>query len=246
MSGPRPGSVRPGFAARPQQARPTTGAPTSGSRPGTPTTGAPNSNSPYRTPNANAGGAPTTFGGPGSSGGKGGGRHQRGGTAGAFGKQGGKSRKAHKSKKALREEFDNMAAPSLGGAVIPHGDGKSTRSFQYVSDLIEGLIKLMNSNYTKPVNIGNPEEYSIDNFADLIKYICLSKSTIVYLAPTSDDPKQRKPDISRAIEQLEWRPTIILVSGLKKTIEYFKYILSINGEIDIPLPRKYASISLNI
>jgi len=125
-----------------------------------------------------------------------------------------------------------------------YGDGKSTRSFQYVSDLIEGLIKLMNSNYTKPVNIGNPEEYSIDNFADLIKYICLSKSTIVYLAPTSDDPKQRKPDISRAIEQLEWRPTIILVSGLKKTIEYFKYILSINGEIDIPLPRKYASISI--
>ncbi|MSZ44603.1 MAG: translation initiation factor IF-2, partial [Actinobacteria bacterium] len=123
MSGARPGSVRPGFAARPQQGRPTTGAPTSGGRPGGATTGAPNSNSPYRTPNANAGGAPTTLGGPG---GKGGGRHQRGGTAGAFGKQGGKSRKAHKSKKALREEFDNMAAPSLGGAVIPHGDGSST------------------------------------------------------------------------------------------------------------------------
>ena len=142
MSGPRPGSVRPGFAARPQQARPTTGAPTSGSRPGTPTTGAPNSNSPYRTPNANAGGAPTTFGGPGGPGGKGGGRHQRGGTAGAFGKQGGKSRKAHKSKKALREEFDNMAAPSLGGAVIPHGDGKSTIRLRRGATLMDFAEKI--------------------------------------------------------------------------------------------------------
>jgi len=142
MSGPRPGSVRPGFAARPQQARPTTGAPTSGSRPGSPSTGAPNSNSPYRTPNANAGGAPTTFGGPGGSGGKGGGRHQRGGTAGAFGKQGGKSRKAHKSKKALREEFDNMAAPSLGGAVIPHGDGKSTIRLRRGATLMDFAEKI--------------------------------------------------------------------------------------------------------
>ena len=142
MSGPRPGSVRPGFAARPQQARPTTGAPTSGSRPGSPTTGAPNSNSPYRTPNANAGGAPTTFGGAGGPGGKGGGRHQRGGTAGAFGKQGGKSRKAHKSKKALREEFDNMAAPSLGGAVIPHGDGKSTIRLRRGATLMDFAEKI--------------------------------------------------------------------------------------------------------
>ena len=139
MSGPRPGSVRPGFAARPQQARPTTGSPTSGSRPGSPTTGAPNSNSPYRTPNANAGGAPNSFGGPG---GKGGGRHQRGGTAGAFGKQGGKSRKAHKSKKALREEFDNMAAPSLGGAVIPHGDGKTTIRLRRGATLMDFAEKI--------------------------------------------------------------------------------------------------------
>ncbi len=139
MSGARPGSVRPGFAARPQQGRPTTGAPTSGGRPGGATTGAPNSNSPYRTPNANAGGAPTTLGGPG---GKGGGRHQRGGTAGAFGKQGGKSRKAHKSKKALREEFDNMAAPSLGGAVIPHGDGSSTIRLRRGATLMDFAEKI--------------------------------------------------------------------------------------------------------
>ncbi|MSY82394.1 MAG: translation initiation factor IF-2, partial [Actinobacteria bacterium] len=123
MSGARPGSVRPGFAARPQGARPG-GAPGTGApRPSGPggASGAPQS--PYRTPNAGGpgGAAPGNNFGPN----KGGGRHQRGGTAGAFGKQGGKSRKAHKSKKALREEFDNMAAPSLGGAVIPHGDGKT-------------------------------------------------------------------------------------------------------------------------
>ena len=139
MSGARPGSVRPGFAARPQQGRPPTGAPNS-ARPGQAgaPAGSPNNNSPYRTPNANAGGA-TSFGGPG---GKGGGRHQRGGTAGAFGKQGGKSRKAHKSKKALREEFDNMAAPSLGGAVIPHGDGKSAIRLRRGATLMDFAEKI--------------------------------------------------------------------------------------------------------
>jgi len=139
MSGARPGSVRPGFAARPQQGRPPTGAPNS-ARPGQAGSpaGAPTNNSPYRTPNTNAGGAPS-FGGPG---GKGGGRHQRGGTAGAFGKQGGKSRKAHKSKKALREEFDNMAAPSLGGAVIPHGDGKSAIRLRRGATLMDFAEKI--------------------------------------------------------------------------------------------------------
>ena len=136
MSGARPGSVRPGFAARPQQgARPggtggTGGAP----RPGG-TTGAPGNNSPYRTPSAPTTGAP-------AFGGKGGGRHQRGGAAGAFGKQGGKSRKAHKSKKALREEFDNMAAPSLGGAVIPHGDGKSVVRLRRGATLMDFAEKI--------------------------------------------------------------------------------------------------------
>jgi translation initiation factor IF-2 len=114
MAGPRPGSVRPGFAARPSQ-RPTSSGPGGFNRGGAPTGGA---QSPYR--NQGTGGGPSF--------GKGGpGRFQRGGAAGAFGKQGGKpgskSKKQHKSKKALREEFDNMAAPTLGGAVIPRGDG---------------------------------------------------------------------------------------------------------------------------
>ena len=133
MSGARPGSVRPGFAARPAGpggARPAgTGAP--GARPGGPGAG-----SPYRTPSATP--AQPSFGGPN----KGGGRHQRGGTAGAFGKQGGKNRKAHKSKKALREEFDNMAAPSLGGAVIPHGDGKTSIRLRRGSSLMDFAEKI--------------------------------------------------------------------------------------------------------
>ena len=129
MSGNRPGAVRPGFAARPARpgAAPATGAPRPGGAPG---------GSPYRSPSA----APTT--GPSTFGGKGGGRHQRGGTAGAFGKQGSKKGKAHKSKKALREEFDNMAAPSLGGAVVPHGDGKTVIRLRRGATLMDFAEKI--------------------------------------------------------------------------------------------------------
>ncbi len=138
MAGSRPGSVRPGFAARPQGARPgTPGAGGPGARPGS--TGAPGS--PYRSP-AGGAGAPAGGGnfGPNKTGGPG--RFQRGGAAGAFGKQGGKSRKAHKSKKALREEFDNMAAPSLGGAVIPHGDGKTAIRLRRGASLMDFAEKI--------------------------------------------------------------------------------------------------------
>jgi translation initiation factor IF-2 len=137
MSGNRPGAVRPGFAARPQSARPA-GAPGSTGAPRTGGTGAPGS-SPYRSPS----GAPST-GAPGAPafGGKGGGRHQRGGAAGAFGKQGSKKGKAHKSKKVLREEFDNMAAPSLGGAVVPHGDGKTVIRLRRGATLMDFAEKI--------------------------------------------------------------------------------------------------------
>ncbi len=124
MSGPRPGSVRPGFAARPPSSRPPQGTGTGNypprtGGPGASTTGAPGS--PYRTPTAGAG-APG--GAPGRPGGAG--RPQRGSTGGAFGKNASKSSKRKpKSRKALRDEFDNMQAPQLGGAVVPHGDGKT-------------------------------------------------------------------------------------------------------------------------
>ncbi len=142
MAGSRPGSVRPGFAARPATpgARPT-GGPTGG--PGG-AGGAPRpGGSPYR-PGGAPSGAPTGAGTPPSSFGNkgGGGRHQRGGTAGAFGKNGGKGKSARKSKKALREEFDNMAAPSLGGAVLPRGDGKSTIRLRRGSSLMDFAEKI--------------------------------------------------------------------------------------------------------
>ena len=134
MSGNRPGAVRPGFAARP--ARPA-GAPGTGTGAGAPRPGGAGAGSPYRSPSAAPStGAPSTFGG------KGGGRHQRGGTAGAFGKQGSKKSKAHKSKKALREEFDNMAAPSLGGAVVPHGDGKTVIRLRRGATLMDFAEKI--------------------------------------------------------------------------------------------------------
>ena len=132
MAGNRPGAVRPGFAARPAgpgAPRPAgAGAPRPGGAPG---------GSPYRSPSA----APASTG-PSNFGGKGGGRHQRGGTAGAFGKQGSKKGKAHKSKKALREEFDNMAAPSLGGAVVPHGDGKTVIRLRRGASLMDFAEKI--------------------------------------------------------------------------------------------------------
>ena len=141
MSGNRPGSVRPGFAARPQGA----GAP--GARPGfAPRPGGPGgagagagAGSPYRSPSSTPGSTgPSNFGGKG----RGGGGGPRGSTAGAFGKSGGKKGKSRKSKKALREEFDNMAAPSLGGAVVPHGDGKTVIRLRRGASLMDFAEKI--------------------------------------------------------------------------------------------------------
>ena len=137
MSGARPGQSRPGFAQRGPGGPAGAGAParpgSGGARPG--------GSSPYRpgTPGTGTGGAPAAGG---QSFGKGPARHQRGGAAGAFGKQTGKSRKAHKSKKALREEFDNMAAPSLGGAVVPRGDGKTVIRLRRGASLMDLAEKI--------------------------------------------------------------------------------------------------------
>ena len=103
-----------------------------------------------------------------------------------------------------------------------YGDGKQTRSFQYVTDLVRGLIALMNSNISAPVNLGNPEEHSILQFAQLIKQKTNSLSPIVYKAASTDDPQKRKPDISKAWTELKWKPFVSLDVGLEKTIDYFK------------------------
>jgi UDP-glucuronate decarboxylase len=104
-----------------------------------------------------------------------------------------------------------------------YGEGKQTRSFCYVDDLIDGMIRLMNrENCTGPVNLGNPNEFTIKELAEKIIKITGSKSKIVHKDLPSDDPKQRRPDISLAKKLLDWEPKIMLDEGLKKTIDYFK------------------------
>jgi len=103
-----------------------------------------------------------------------------------------------------------------------YGTGKQTRSFCYISDLIEGIYKLMMSNFNEPVNLGNPEEHTILEFAEKIKKITQNKSEIVFKDLPIDDPKVRCPDISRAKKILNWEPKFTLDEGLKETIEFFK------------------------
>jgi UDP-glucuronate decarboxylase len=106
-----------------------------------------------------------------------------------------------------------------------YGDGSQTRSFCYVDDLLEGLVKLMESDYTSPVNLGNPEEFSIKELAELVIQLTQSKSTITYRDLPQDDPRQRKPDITLAQMLLGWSPTKKLVDGLEPTIRYFRRIV---------------------
>jgi len=104
-----------------------------------------------------------------------------------------------------------------------YGDGEQTRSFCYVSDLVDGLIKLMNKeNFIGPVNLGNPIELTMNEIAKKIIALTESKSKIVYKPLPKDDPKKRRPDIEIAKKELNWQPEIGLEDGLKKTIEYFK------------------------
>lgn len=112
-----------------------------------------------------------------------------------------------------------------------YGDGKQTRSFQYVSDLVNGLQLLMNSDYDLPVNLGNPEEYTITDFAEKIKELTGSESDITYLDKVVDDPSQRQPDVSLAKEQFGWNPKVSVEDGLKVAVNYFQTILEECGEI---------------
>jgi len=103
-----------------------------------------------------------------------------------------------------------------------YGSGDQTRSFQYVSDLVTGLISLMESDYSQPVNIGNPEERSINTFATLIRDMVGSDSKIVHKPAVEDDPQRRRPDITTAKKVLGWSPKVDIEKGLEKTIEYFR------------------------
>ena len=119
----------------------------------------------------------------------------------------------------------NFIMQALKGEDITiYGDGKQTRSFQYVDDLVEGMIRMMASeNFTGPVNLGNPREFTMLELAELVLEMTNSKSKIIFTPLPSDDPKQRKPDITLAKEKLNgWEPKIRLEEGLIDTIKYFK------------------------
>jgi UDP-glucuronate decarboxylase len=108
-----------------------------------------------------------------------------------------------------------------------YGEGNQTRSFQYVDDLVEGMIRMMNSEeaFIGPVNIGNPGEFTIRSLADKVIQMTGSSSKIVHLPLPADDPVQRQPDIRLAKAKLNWEPQIPLEAGLQRTIDYFKSVI---------------------
>jgi UDP-glucuronate decarboxylase len=116
-----------------------------------------------------------------------------------------------------------------GQAITIYGDGRQSRSFCYVDDLVEGLIRLMNSpdDVIGPVNIGNPNEFTIRELADKVLAQVGNKCELVQRPLPSDDPVQRQPDIALAKRVLEWTPTVALDEGLTKTIEYFRSTLQV-------------------
>lgn len=117
----------------------------------------------------------------------------------------------------------NFISRALRNEDIPvYGDGAQTRSFCYISDLIEGIYKLMDSKINEPVNLGNSEEYSILEFAGIIKELTKSRSRIIFTELPEDDPKVRRPDITKARKELNWGPVVGLKTGLKKTIDWFR------------------------
>ena len=116
----------------------------------------------------------------------------------------------------------NFINQALSGAPLTvYGDGSQTRSVQYVDDLVEGVLRLMRSTETRPVNIGNPTEYTVKEVAEIILRLTGSGSTLVHEPLPADDPKQRRPDITRAREALGWEPKVPAEEGLKTTIDWF-------------------------
>ena len=125
---------------------------------------------------------------------------------------------------------DGRALPAFIGQALRgedltvFGDGSQTRSFCYVDDLVEGIVRLLKSDYHLPVNIGNPDEISLKDFAEEIIALTGTKQKIVYKPLPMDDPKQRKPDITRAKALLNWEPKVSRRDGLAKTYDYFKVL----------------------
>ena len=120
-----------------------------------------------------------------------------------------------------------------GKPLTVYMDGKQTRSFQFVTDLVEGVYRLLMSDETLPTNIGNPNEMTILEFAEAVLEIAGSQSSVIFVKPederTRDDPKVRRPDISKAQEKLGWQPKVGLADGLHKTISYFRNHADLNS-----------------
>ncbi len=115
-----------------------------------------------------------------------------------------------------------MAQALRGEPLTVFGDGSQTRSFQYVDDLVEGIFRLLMSDEVEPVNIGNPDEITIKEFAEEIVEITASGSSITYEPLPADDPKIRQPDITKARSVLDWEPQVDRAEGLRRTLEYFR------------------------
>ena len=118
----------------------------------------------------------------------------------------------------------NFIVQALRGEPLTlYGEGEQTRSFCYVDDLVEGLIKLMNTDgLHDPINLGNPGEFTIKQLAEEVQTICGTNTGFKYLPLPQDDPKQRQPNITRAQKHLHWNPTIPLREGLEKTVDDFR------------------------
>ncbi|MDB6106405.1 MAG: DTDP-glucose 4,6 dehydratase [Gammaproteobacteria bacterium] len=126
--------------------------------------------------------------------------------------------------------ISNFIVQALQGADITiHGDGRQTRSFCYVDDLIEGLVRMMDNElgFVGPVNVGNPGEFTMLELAKAVIRLTGSSSRLVFVPLPQDDPRQRQPDIALATQQLQWQPTVSLEKGLPKTIEFFKSLLKL-------------------
>jgi Nucleoside-diphosphate-sugar epimerases len=122
-----------------------------------------------------------------------------------------------------------MKQALTGEDLTVYGDGEQTRSFCYVSDMIEGLLTLLRSDVDDPVNIGNPDERSILNLAEVIREVANSESEITHEERPPQDPEIRRPDISKARSELEWTPNVSLRDGLRQSIPYFESQLQLQS-----------------
>jgi UDP-glucuronate decarboxylase len=142
--------------------------------------------------------------------------------------------------------ISNFIVQAIKGEDITiYGDGRQTRSFCYVDDLIEGFVRMMNSEqgFTGPVNMGNPSEFTMLELADKVLSLVGGKSKPTFCSLPTDDPKQRQPDISLAKQKLDWKPKISLEDGLKETINYFKKMMDLQSQF-ISIGKKTVETSM--